>query len=172
MLNGVNSFGQFYKGKIINNNGDTISCEIYLPSYLNGQLCYSSLTKTIATITGEGNIKKYRPVEIKKAEIEITNNKKLIFASIPEDRKEFFQENVVGKLSYLTLHISHSGFPAPILRKAGKLIYLNVINKRERVADLISDCPELYDDWVNRKYDFSQLGKIVEMYNEHFDMKK
>ena len=119
---------------IIKENGDTVLCEIFLPNYLNGHLNYSTLTKRITARTDEG-IHKYKPVEIKIAEIEISENEKLRFASIPEDRKQFFQENATGKLSFFTLHISTSGFPAPILRKEGKLTFLNVINKKARVAN-------------------------------------
>jgi hypothetical protein len=141
----VNSFGQYYTGFIVNNSGDILECDIFLPKYLNGQINYSTLTKRVTTKTEAGMIK-YKPTDIIIAEIQLANNDKLRFVSIPEDKKQFFQENAIGKLSYFTLHISSSGFAAPILRKNGKLTYLNVVNKKKRVENLIADYPELCND--------------------------
>ncbi|WP_339923702.1 hypothetical protein [uncultured Cyclobacterium sp.] len=162
-----NSFGQYHAGHIINNNGETLKCEIFLPNYLNGQLNYSALTKNITTKTETGIIR-YKPTDIKIAEIQLENNDKVRFMSIPEDKKQFLQENEIGKLSYFTLHISNSGFAAPILRKDGKLTYLNVVNKKKRVENMIADFPKLREDWNNNKYDFTELQNVVKLYNQHF----
>ncbi len=168
MFYAIISFGQYRTGYVVKNNGDTLICDIFLPNYLNGQINYSTLTKRITTKTEKGLIK-YKPTDIKVAEIELENNDRLRFVSIPEDKKQFFQENEIGKLSYFTLHISSSGFAAPILRKNGNLTYLNVVNKKKRVEKLISDYSELCNDWKSDKYDFSELGKVVKLYNEHFE---
>ncbi|HPI45876.1 MAG TPA: hypothetical protein PLH91_11635 [Tenuifilaceae bacterium] len=167
----VNSYGQYHTGFIVNNYGDTLKCDIFLPNYLNGQINYSTLTKRVTTKTKSGIIQ-YKPTDIIIAEIQLANNEKLRFASISEDKKHFFQENEIGKLSYFTLHISSSGFAAPILRKNGKLTYLNVVNKKKRVENLIADYPELCNDWISDKYDFTELRKVVKLYNEHFEERK
>lgn len=164
----LNVFGQYHAGYIVKNNGDTLKCDIFLPKYLNGQLNYSTLTKNI-TIKTETGIVKYKPTDINIVEIQLNNSKRVRFVSIPEDEKQFFQENTKGKLSYFTLHISSSGFAAPILRKDGKLTYLNVVNKKKRVENLIADFPKLREDWNDGNYDFSELKKVVKIYNQHFE---
>ena len=171
LLIGINSYGQYRSGFIVNNTGDTIQCEILLPNYLNGQVNYSTLTKRIAIKTNDGSKRKYKPTEISSAEIKISESETLRFVSIPEDRKRFFQEHEVGRLSYFTLHINNSGFPAPILRKDGKLTYLNVVNKMKKVENLISDYPELCDEWKTDKYNFTELREVVKLYNKHFELK-
>ena len=171
VINGANSFGQYHKGLVINNNGDSINCEIFLPKYLNGQFNYSTLTKRITALMKDGGIQVFKPEDIVKAEIQVEGSEKLRFVSIPEDKKQFFQERVNGKLSLFTLHFTNSGFPAPILRKNSKLTYLNVVNKKKRVTELIADFPELYSEWQSEKYDFNNLDKVVELYNRNLGLK-
>jgi len=46
------------------------------------------------------------------------------------------------------------------------------VNKKKRVENLIADYSELCNDWISDKYDFTELRKVVKLYNEHFEERK
>jgi hypothetical protein len=166
----TNSFGQFHKGFLITKNNDTVTCEIFATSYFNNELNLSSLTKSIVT-KNNGERQKYKPIDITGFSITCPVRGKLYFASIPQDKNNFFQVLTSGRISLYNLHISHldgSGYPAPILHKNDKLVYLNVINRKKRVENLISDYPRLCEDWKNNKYGFNEINEVVLEYNQFF----
>lgn len=168
-----NLYAQFHEGFVITTENDTIDCEIFSSSYFSGDLNLSSLTNGIIT-QKDGNKMKYKPNEIKEFSINSLTLGRLSFISIPEDTKKFFQVIVKGRLSFFYLHVKSSdgsGYAVPVLKKNGKLVYLNVVNRNKRVEDLITDYPELLHDWKENKYSFDELDQLVLVYNRYFEMK-
>jgi hypothetical protein len=51
--------------------------------------------------------------------------------------------------------------------KDDKIVYLNVINRRQRIGNLISDCPKLFKEWTETdKYSPEDKEAIVRAYND------
>ncbi|WP_205943059.1 hypothetical protein, partial [Pedobacter frigidisoli] len=58
------------------------------------------------------------------------------------------------------------GNTLPIMIKDDKVVYLNVINPKKRIAELIADCPTLLKEWVEgEKYTVRDREAIVNAYN-------
>jgi hypothetical protein len=141
----------------ITNSNDTIQCEI----------TFSNSKKLKVMVNNEK--KTFRPHEIKSFTYDEDKNYK--FVSLKNDSHNFYREIIFGKLSYYEVYGNnyYDGTPVsyPVMVKDDKIVWLNVINPRERVAKLISDCPELLKEWEEgSKYSLENKDAIVNAYNE------
>ena len=69
-----------------------------------------------------------------------------------------------GKLSFYNLYVP--GNTLPVMIKGDKVVYLNVIGARKRIAELIADCPGLLKEWeAGERYTVRDREEIVRAYN-------
>lgn len=141
----------------INNNNDTIKSQI---------LSYSSKR---VVILENGEKKKFKPNEIKA--FVFGNGKQTKFVSLNNDKNNFYEEVISGKLSLYNVYTNnaYNGMTMilPVMMKNDKIVYLNVLNPRKRIAELISDCPMLLKEWnETENYPTKDKDKITEAYNK------
>ena len=151
-------------------NGDTVICKIEASHTKNGQINFSTLTKKI-TVIENGEKKRFKPHDIKGFSIKDGRGEIYKFVSLTRDKTNFYNEVINGRLSLYYLY-TNSPYDAsiaklPIMVKDDKIVYLNVVNPRQRIGNLISDCPELYKEWLNgTNYTTKDKEEIVRAYNE------
>ncbi|MCG9791027.1 hypothetical protein [Flavobacterium algicola] len=148
----TNAFSQ--SNYYISKSNDTIRCEII----------WFTSKKLKVNVNGED--KKFSPKDIMS--FNFRGNK---FVSLMNDYNNFYKEIISGKLSFYNVFGNNaydgSSIIFPIMVKDDKIVWLNVINPKERIAKLISDCPELYNEWVEgSKYSLKEKEAIVNAYNE------
>lgn len=145
-----NTFSQSKGDYYISKSNDTIYCKII------------DLGSTRVYVTVNGIREKFKPSDIKSV---VFGNSKNKFVSLTNDKDRFFREIIVGKLSYYNTTGLASDYP--IMVKEDKIVWLNVLNPRNRISELISDCPELYKEWTEgNKYTLKDKETIVSAYNK------
>lgn len=157
-------------GFYVTTNGDTIVCQIATTPTITGKINFSVLAKRL-TVIENNEKKKFSPSEIKLFVVEDDQDVKHKFVSLTGDNTRFYNEVIRGKLSLYNLYSNHpydgSTSILPIMVKDEKIIYLNVINPRQRIGNLISDCPELFKEWTETdKYSTKDKEAIVKAYND------
>lgn len=134
---------QFY----VRHNNDTVQCEII--NFSNKKVnviahgipmsLTPKLIKSFSYYTPEG----FKNVTILK-----------------NDKKNFYEENIIGRLSFYKVYTGnqYTGI-LPVMVKNDKIVYLNVLNPRDRIAELISDCPVLLKNGMKQKNIKHQIRK-------------
>lgn len=157
-------------GYYVTMNGDTILCQIVTTQTIKGNINFADLSKRV-TIIENNEKKRISPSDIKSFMIKDDQGNKHIFVSLVGDNSRFFNEVIKGKLSLYNLYANHpydgSSAILPIMVKNDKIVYLNVINPKQRIGNLISDCPELFKEWTDTdKYATKDKEAIVRAYND------
>ena len=157
-------------GFYVTTNGDTIICQIATTPTIMGKINFSVLAKRL-TVIENAEKKKFSPHDIKSFVVKDDQGVKHTFVTLPADNSRFFNEVIKGKLSLYNLYSNHpydgSTSILPIMVKDDKIVYLNVINPRQRIGNLISDCPELFKEWTETdKYSPKDKEAIVRAYND------
>jgi len=151
-------------------NGDTVLCKIEASHTRNGQINFSTLTKKV-TVIENGEKKRFKSHDIRWFCIKNRRGEIYKFVSLVRDKTRFYNEVINGRLS---LYYSYTNSPydgsiarLPIMVKDDKIVYLNVVNPRQRIGNLISDCPDLYKEWQNgTNYTTEDKEGIVRDYND------
>ncbi|WP_207420206.1 hypothetical protein [Desertivirga brevis] len=157
-------------GSYVTTSGDTIICQIVTTPTITGKINFSALAKRL-TVIENNEKKKFGPSDIKSFVVKDEQGVSHTFVSLTGDNSRFFNEVIKGKLSLYNLYSTHpydgSTSILPIMVKDDKIVYLNVINPRQRIASLISDCPELFKAWTETdKYSPKDREAVVKAYNE------
>jgi hypothetical protein len=167
---------QRFNGYVVTNANDTIKCRFSLEmNIFNDSLFYDSGISDRAKIFKENGEKvKYLPTELKTVFITGPKQGDYKFVSLEQDKKHFFHEKIIGKLSYYILYKGNlgGGFPLqnPYFLKDGKLLQISGFSARKKFGELIKDYPELYEKWMasNDYYKTGQFPEVIQLYNEHF----
>lgn len=149
-------YAQKYKQFYVTHENDTIECKII--GHSNKRV----------NIIENGKRKSLTPKHIKSFS-SLNMEKYRTFTILKNDQKNFYGEYILGPLSFYNVYTAnrHSGI-LPVMVKNDKIVYLNVLNPRKRIAELISDCPTLYKEWTEteRYKTSSDKELIVLLYNE------
>jgi len=156
-------------GSYVTTSGDTIVCKIVTTPTIMGDINFSPLAKRVTIIQNDEKIK-FKPHEIKSFIVVDDKGVTHKFVSLAGDETRFYNEVINGRLSLYNLYSNHpydgSMSILPIMVKDEKIVFLNVINPRQRIGDLISDCPDLYKEWTEGdKYSPKNKEAIVRAYN-------
>lgn len=150
--------GSYY----VTNSDDTVTADIRIYTNIRGKTDLSMLSKSII-VEGVSETKKLKPADI-KAFVITDFDSVYKFVSLPGEKSRFFHEVVSGKLSFYKLYTP--GNTLPVMVKDGKLVYLNVINPKKRITELIADCPALLKEWdEGEKYTIRDREEIAQAYN-------
>lgn len=150
--------GSYY----VTHASDTVDCDIRSYSNLRGKTELSAFSRSI-TVEGDGGTKKLKPADI-MAFVFVDVDTAYKFVSLPSDGARFFHEVVKGKLSFYKLYVP--GNTLPVMVKEDKVVYLNVIGARKRIAGLIADCPGLLKEWeAGERYTVRDREAVVRTYN-------
>lgn len=156
------AFGQRNGGYYVTHAGDTAYCDIRAYSNLRGKMELSDFSRSI-TVEGDGGSKKLKPRDI-RAFVFVDVDTTYKFVTLPGDESRFFHEVVKGNLSFYKLYVP--GNTLPVMVKGDKVIYLNVIGTKKRIAELIEDCQGLLSEWeVGERYTVRDREEIVRAYN-------
>lgn len=150
LMSAQKKYDQFY----VNNKNDTIKCEII------------NFSNKRVNVIANGAKMSLSPKLIKSFS-SYTSNGYRTFTILKNDVNNFYEVNIVGKISFYKVYTSN-GYNGilPVMVKNDKIVYLNVLNPRNRIAELISDCPSLLKDWnETENYKTSDKEKIVKAYN-------
>ncbi|MBW8360623.1 MAG: hypothetical protein K0M56_00390 [Kaistella sp.] len=143
-------YDQFY----VNHKNDTIQCEII------------NFSNKRVNVIANGIKMSLSPKQIKSFASHTSNGYRN-FTILKNDLNNFYEENITGKLSFYKVYTSN-GYTGilPVMVKNDKIVYLNVLNPRKRIAELINDCPSLLKEWnETANYNTSDKEKIVNAYN-------
>ena len=136
-----------FSGYYVTNTFDTIHCNISLMKKHIDFYDFSRVTKNVNLVDSEG-VKTFKPHEIICFTINIPDKGIHKFVSLKEDKKNFFQEIINGKISLYKTYSLHpyDGSLAilPVALKDNKLVYLNVANRKQRVSNLLKDNPIIF----------------------------
>ena len=157
-------------GFYVTTNGDTITCQIVTTPTLMGEINFSVLAKRL-TVIENNEKKKFSPSDIQSFVVKDDQGTKHTFVSLRGDKSRFFNEVIKGKLSLYNLYSNDlydgSTIIMPIMVKDDKIFYLNFINRRQIIGNLISDCPKLFKEWTETdKYSPKDKEAIVRAYND------
>jgi len=167
---------QVFSGYYVKNNFDTINCSILVRKHRDFY-DFSGVTRRVNLFGDEGR-KTFRPHEIICFVINIPDEGTYKFVSLQGDRSDFYQVIINGKIS---LYKTYSRNPydgslaiIPVAIKDNKLVYLNVINRKQRVINLINDNPEVLEKWEAKVFNFwtdsifdtTELEVLIREYNE------
>jgi hypothetical protein len=142
---------QFY----VRHNNDTVQCEIINFSNKRVNVIAHGITMSLTPKLIK-SFSYYTPGGFKNVTI------------LKNDKKNFYEENIIGRLSFYKVYTGnqYTGI-LPVMVKNDKIVYLNVLNPRDRIAELISDCPVLLKEWnETEKYKTSDKEEIVNLYNK------
>lgn len=166
-----------FSGYYVTNNSDTVSCSFVLQKKHKDFYDFSSVSNTVTLGDHEG-IKKFKPHEITCFVINIPEDGEYKFVSLRENRKLFFHEIINGKISLYKTYSRHAydGSLAiiPIAHKNNELVYLNVVNRKKRIANLLKDNSVVLEKWkatesntlTSSWFDTSEIEKYIREYNE------
>jgi hypothetical protein len=150
--------GSYY----VTHAGDTVDCDIRSYANLRGKTELSAFSRSI-TVEGDGGSRKLKPADI-SAFVFVDVDTAYKFVTLPGDKSRFFHEVVKGKLSLYKLYVP--GNTLPVMVKGDKVVYLNVIGARKRIAELIADCPGLLKEWeAGERYTVRDREEVVRAYN-------
>jgi len=150
LMHAQKKYDQFY----VNHKNDTIQCEIINFSNKRVNVIANGVTMSLSP-------------KLIKSFSSYTSNEYRNFTILKNDVNNFYEENIIGKISFYKVYTSNgnSGI-LPVMVKNDKIVYLNVLNPRKRIAELISDCPSLLKEWNETEiYKTSDKEKIVNAYN-------
>jgi hypothetical protein len=150
LISAQKKYDQFY----VNHKNDTIQCEIINFSNKKVNVIANGLTMSLTP-------------KLIKYFSSYTSNGYRNFTILKNDVNNFYEENIIGKISFYKVYTSN-GYNGilPVMVKNDKIVYLNVLNPRKRIAELISDCPSLLKEWnETENYKTSDKEKIVNAYN-------
>lgn len=150
-------------------SGDTVVCKILTTPTITGKIDFSSFSKKVTIVQANEKIK-FSPNEIKSFTVRDDEGIGHTFVSLAGDNSRFFNEVIKGRLSLYFLYSAHpydgSSSKIPIMVKDEKIVYLNVINSKQRIGNLIADCPELFKKWTETdKYSVKDREILVKAYN-------
>ncbi|MDQ1164424.1 hypothetical protein QE431_000742 [Flavobacterium sp. SORGH_AS 622] len=151
----ISSHAQKYPQFYVRHNNDTIQCEIINFSNKKVNLIANGIKMSLTPKLIK-SFSSYTPSGFRN------------FTILKNDKKNFYEEIIIGKLSFYKVHTGnqYAGI-LPVMVKNDKIVYLNVLNPRERIAELISDCPTLLKEWNDtEKYKTSDREEIVNIYNK------
>ncbi len=166
-----------FSGYYVTNNSDTIYCNINLTKKTVDYYDFSKVRKSVNLVDSDGE-KKFKPHDIVCFAINIPNKETYKFVSLEEDTQQFFCEIISGKISLYKIYLLHpydgSLATIPIALKDNKLVYLNAINKKQRVSNLLEDNPVVLEKWKATKFnmwtdshfDTTEIEKCIREYNE------
>ena len=172
-----------FAGYYVTNNLDTVHCVFVLQKKHGDFYDFSMLTKTVI-LGDQGGTKKFKPHEIVCFAINIPNEGTYKFVSLKEDKKQFFHEIINGKISLYKTYSRHpydgSLTILPIAHKDNQLVYLNVVNRKQRVSNLLKDNPVILEKWTATKsnawtgswFDTTEIEKYIREYNEFDTVEK
>ena len=170
LLAGLGATSQIRDGYYVKHNGDTVQCKIKVPQTLSNAN-YSLLTKKVKIIENKVQ-RKFTPAEIKLFSFVNAEGKTMKFVALPENKVTFFEEIIKGRLSLYYMHSMHpydySVSKIPMMVKDDKIHVFGFASHRRVIGDLITDCPELQNEWMNsKKYDRinSDIELLVKDYN-------
>lgn len=143
-------YDQFY----VNHKNDTVQCEIINFSNKKVNVIAKGVTMSLSP-------------KLIKSFSSYTSNGYRNFTILKNDVNNFYEENIIGKISFYKVYTSNGyNGTLPVMVKNDKIVYLNVLNPRKRIAELISDCPNLLKEWnETENYKTSDKEKIVNAYN-------
>lgn len=168
---------QEFSGYYITNVLDTVQCVFVLQKKHKDFFDFSMIAKTVILRDLEG-AKKFKPHEINCFVINIPEEGIYKFISLKEDEKQFFHEIIYGKISLYKVYSKHpyDGSLAiiPVAHKDNKLIYLNVVNRKQRISNLLIDNPIVSEKWKATKsnawtgswFDTTEIEEFIREYNE------
>jgi hypothetical protein len=146
----LNSFSQKYSQFYVTHQNDTIECKII------------NFSNKKVNVFENGKRKSLKPKTIKSFSSFNGENYRT-FTILKNDKKNFYEENIIGKLSYYRVYVNNS---YTVMVKEDKIVYLNALNPRKRIAELISDCPSLLKEWNETdNFPTKDKKKITEAYN-------
>jgi hypothetical protein len=166
-----------FSGYYVTNDSDTVQCVFVLPKIHTEYYNFSMVTKTVTLAEFKG-AKKFKPHEIICFVINIPGEGRYKFVSLEEDRKQFFHEIIKGKISLYKVYSKHpyDGSLAiiPVAIKDNKLVYLNVVNRKQRISNLLKDKPVLsekweatkFNSWTGSWFDTTEIEEIIREYNK------
>jgi glycosyltransferase involved in cell wall biosynthesis len=150
LMTAQKKYDQFY----VNHRNDTIQCEII------------NFSNKRVNVIANG-VKMSLSPKLIKSFSSYNSNGYRNFTILKNDLKNFYEVNIIGKISFYKVYTSN-GYNGilPVMVKNDKIIYLNVLNPRKRIEELISDCPSLLKEWnETENYKTSDKEKIVNAYN-------
>lgn len=153
----------------ISNQGDTVLSKFVTYETPKGKIVPSLFAKGIKVLEN-GEKRKLKPNTIKSFTITDTQGNTYKFVSLKADNNNFYVEIIEGKISLYNTFGSHpydgSTSTFQVMVKNDKISHLNVINPKNRIGELISDCPQLYNEWIAKeKYNKKDNEAIVTAYN-------
>ena len=168
-----------FSGYVVTNENDTIKCSfsLYMNIFDKSLFYDATLSKKVKIFKENGEKAKYIPSELKTIFITGPKQGNYKFVSLEQDKKHFFHEITIGKLSYYVIYRENiqGGFPleVPCFVKEGKLTIFNgfFVDKKDEFSKLISDFPELQEKWTNAQdsyYVDSKFPQYIKLYNDHF----
>lgn len=170
LLAALSAASQIQDGYYIKPDGDTVHCKIKVFQDAYGRSNYSFLSKKVKIIEN-GVQKKHTPAEIKLFYFINAEGEPMKFVALPENKVTFFEEIIHGRLSLYYMHTMHSYdyslSEIPVLYKDGKIEVFGFGSHRRVIGDLITDCPEIHNEWmVTKKYDrATDIELLVRDYN-------
>lgn len=164
---------QKFDGHVVTNTNDTIRCKFFIKTNsADDKIPYpSSVCKKVKILTEKGEEISFKPAQLKSFLIKGTKDCDLKFVSLKEDKSEFYQELIIGKLSLYKIYFTSmygQEFSNGVILKDGKLQKIAGFGIRKKFGELIEDYPELYKKWMNEEYTLDQFQELVSLYNEHF----
>ncbi|WP_321319226.1 hypothetical protein [Labilibaculum sp.] len=155
------------KGSVISGK-DTIRCEIFVKTGFKKRLEQNYFTKKVSILKDDVKTK-YKPHQIDAFIISSPTEGELKFVSLSGDKQNFYREIIKGRISYYNFcaTIDYTTSYLPVVVKNDKIIFLNVMNSKQRLAKLLIDYPELHSDWIN-KYSNKDRIEVIRKYNKHF----
>lgn len=170
LLAGLSASSQICDGYYVKLNGDTVQCKIKVFKDSFGKPNYSFNTKKVRIIENEVQ-RKYTPAEIKLFSFVNVEGKTMKFVALPANKVTFFEEIIKGRLSLYYMHSMHpydySVSEIPVLVKDDKIHVFGFTSHRKVIGDLITDCPEIHNEWmITKQYDrANDIELLVKDYN-------
>lgn len=178
LLFSCSAYAQNFPGYYVTLKQDTIKCNFILYKKSYNQFDFSIISKKVILLDSEG-VKKFKPNEIVCFWINTSETEIFKFVSIKGNKKSFFQEIICGKISLYKSYATHpyDGSLAiiPVAMKDNRLIYLNVINKKQRIYELLKDNEHVSEkwkaveinNWTGSSYDTKEIEIFINEYNNY-----
>ena len=170
-FNLVAQVAQLNDGFYVTNNNDTINCKIKTHRGMIGKgIDFFELIGGVSVIEN-GVSKSFKPHEIKSFTVFDIKDKKYKYASyIGEDCFVIILEegliSIGNVYSYNPLSLSFTTITTLI--KNEKVYRLNMPKRKQFIGELISDCPELQNKWLDGKsYKLNNVDKLIKDYNAY-----
>ena len=136
----------------VTHSNDTIDCEML--SYSNKRIYIAKDGKVVSL-----NAKKI------KAFTFYSDHTYHNFVTLKNDKKRFYEEDVVGKLSLYKNYTEYNKDPYFVIVKDDKIYHISLLNCRSITGKLVADCKPVYDLWLQKKFSSYDPSIIVNLYN-------